>query len=80
LYRGVFKNEQVTYGNPFKIKTPEDLYKFREPYLEDEDNADDPAEAEKGPEDLLEKARREYECIIEKAKSEAETIFEQAIK
>ncbi len=80
MYRGVFKNNQVTYGNPFKINTPIDVYKIHEPVMEEDENEEDLTGAEKEPEDILEKARYEYESIIEKAKIEAENIIEQAMK
>lgn len=80
MYRGVFKNNQVTYGNPFQVKAAVDLYKFDEPALEEEENAEDLTGSEMEPEDILEKAKAEAESIIENAKAEAEAIIEQAMK
>lgn len=83
MYKGVFKNNQVTYGNPFKINTPMDLYKFAETVSEpvdeeDDENEEDFLDSSLEPEEILERAKKQYDSIIEKAQREAEEIIEQA--
>jgi len=77
LYNRVFKNNQVTYGRPYQIKVPVNLYTVPEetddPITETEDSS-----ASTDPDALIENARIKCEKMIKEAEAQAEELIEQA--
>lgn len=80
LYNKVFKNNQVTYGRPFQVKTALNLLNIvqLEGDAEVTENMDDDRESPLEPGDLLEQARKESVLIIKEAGFEADRLLEQA--
>lgn len=77
LYSRIFKNSQVIYGRPFQVSAPMNITEIGI-VCDGADEPDENGEAQPGPEELLENARKESELIIKEAGLEADRIIEAA--
>lgn len=77
MYNKIFKNNQIIYGRPYQVKTPENLLKYMK-YEEDiEQSAEYQAELS-SPEELLENAKQKCNMLIKEAQLEADRLIEEA--
>lgn len=77
LYSKVFKNNQIIYGRPYQVKTPENLMKYIEREEDDAQSAEYQAEPNT-PEELLEDAKHRSSMLIKEAQLEADRLIEEA--
>jgi len=77
LYSRIYKNNQIIYGRPYQVKTPENLLKYIEQAEDDEQSAEYQAETST-PEELLENTKQKCDMLIKEAQLEAERLIEEA--